>query len=80
VVGLLVVPRLLRRVAGCALVVAAAGVTMVLVEEPDPVDRLGRGAGVGVAVGAEMALLPVIGEQHREAMEAVMAEIYRQLG
>lgn len=75
--------RVLRRVAGCGLLVAvAAGVPAVLVDAPGPVDRwvsLVAGLGVGVLVGAVLVLLPVIGEQRREAREAALAAIYRQI-
>jgi hypothetical protein len=77
------VNRVMLRVAGGGLVVAAVGGGLaVLVDQPGPLDRLVSlvaGLGVGAAVGAVMVLLPVIGEQRREVREATMAEIYRRM-
>ncbi|WP_432838777.1 hypothetical protein [Dactylosporangium sp. CA-092794] len=75
--------RSLRRVAGTAIVAAVvSGVPALVADRPGAVDRLLQLAAmvsVASAVSATMVLLPVIGEQRREAREAAMAEIYRRL-
>lgn len=74
----------LRRVAGAGIVAAAvAGVAVLVVDRPTVVDRLLHMVALvsaAAAASAVMVLLVVIGEQRREAREAVMADIYRRLG
>ena len=77
------VNRVLRRTAGCAVVLAAAAAgAMVAVDRPGVPDRLlstVAALGIACAASAVLVLLPIIGEQRREERETAMAAVFEGL-